>query len=353
MRIFGKTGTTDRMRTRLPRVATFALFCFLSCTTHIHAPCRGAEPSGDGQPASPASPVAGQAEAEADALLGRAVVALENCHSIAAGLSCQVDLFGKQWGGGGDYWEERSGPFPKVRMELKIPLGDKTGAMVQICDGRFLWTYRRLIDDEKLERVDLARVAAVLGRRAVAASDSPIIGTIGAGGLGGLLRELQRDFRFGIDRQTELLGVPVTILRGHWLPERLATVLPDQKDAILRGGKPNYRKLPRHLPTSVVVMLGARDLFPYRIEYRRDDAQRASGWDEGASDSVRTMVSMQLEPRNEAVGPAHFECKPGGIDVADVTEAFIKRAQARRDSANASSAGPQVGEGPGARASRP
>jgi hypothetical protein len=280
--------------------------------------------------AHPTVDSAARPDASTDALLARAVTALENCHSVAAGLSCQIDLFGKQWGGGGDYWEERSGPFPKVRMELKMPLGDKTGAMVQICNGRFLWTYRRLIDDEKLECVDLQRVAAALGTAALPPSESPIFGTIGAGGLGGLLRELRRNFRFELDRQTELLGVPVSVLRGRWQPERLATLLPEQKDAIVQGKQPKYGKLPRHLPTSVVLMLGARDLFPYRIEYRRDDAEPASDQGQQFSDSGRTMVSIQLEPRDETVGPTLFECRPGGIDVSDVTESFIKRIQARR-----------------------
>lgn len=315
------------MRTSPASLSRFAVIILVAHLPHLHGDCLAVEVPAASGAVSPGLAPSDHRDA-ADALLAGAVGALEECHSIAAGMTCQVDLFGKQWGGGGDYWEERSGPFPKVRIELKMPLGEKTGAMVQICDGQFLWTYRRLIDDEKLERVDLRRVAAVLGTTAVGTSDSPILGTIGAGGLGGLLRELRRNFRFELDRQADLLGVPVAVLRGRWRPERLANLLPDQKDAILKGNEPNYRKLPRHVPTSVVLMLGAKDFFPYRIEYQRDDKPGADSREE-SPEQARTLVSVQFEPRDERVGPAHFECRPGGIDICDVTETFIKRARSR------------------------
>jgi len=288
-----------------------------------------------GKKPSSASPASDEIR-QADVLLERAISRLERLHSIAAEFSYRVDLFGKQLGGKGDYWEERSGPTPRVRMELKMPLGDKMGALVQVCDGRYLWTYRRLLDHGKLTQVDLQRVTAELDQPGQEAAMKPPLGSIGMGGMAGLLVELRRNFDFEVVGRTDLLGRPTWTLHGGWLPERLVTLLPDQKGVILRGGEVDYTKLAAHLPSHVTLMLGTRDLFPYRVEYRRSGRRQSSSLGNKPPTAGKAVVTMQLGPKihvNGPIDPARFDYRPGNVEPSDATESLIKRLQARAKSA--------------------
>ncbi|NLE38987.1 MAG: hypothetical protein GX621_13270 [Pirellulaceae bacterium] len=265
-----------------------------------------------------------------DDLLGRTVTTLEGCRWITAEINYQVDLFGRQLSGKGDYREERSGPIPKVRMDLKIPLGgDRMGTMVQVCDGRYLWTYRRLFD-EKLTRVDMRRLAQALDSGSDRTVVSPLTCTIGMGGVAGLLRELRNHFAFEVVGQADLRGQRVWVLHGRWLPERLAAVMPDRKDAILRGDKVELGKLPGHLPERVLLFLGVEHLFPYRIEYRRPAAGRDEDSFQPLNTSDRPGVTMEFlwVSMNVPIRESDFEYRPGDIEVSDATESFLKRIEA-------------------------
>ena len=71
------------------------------------------------------------------------------------------------------------------------------------------------------------------------------------------------------------------VVAGKWRREKLALILPDQSEAILAGQPVDFSRLPALLPTNVNMTLGrdeAFPLFPYRIEFRRqNDAQAGRG----------------------------------------------------------------------------
>ncbi|HLA84022.1 MAG TPA: hypothetical protein VJL29_04450 [Thermoguttaceae bacterium] len=267
----------------------------------------------------------------ADAFLARSVVLLEGYHSIGANVEYEAELFGVQLTGRGTYRELRAGPVPRVRLELEVPLENRMGALVEICDGRQLWTYRRLFDEEKLTRVDLERVARAITQSEESPPLTPMTGTIGMGGLAGLMKELQRNFRFEIVGPSQWRDQPTWELRGRWLPERLARVLPDQKDAILRGETPDYRKLPPHLPSLVLLTLGRENLFPYRVEYRRPRAVVESNRSDAATPDETEGVEVKWLgiSLDEPMNPEDFECRPGTMEVTDLTESHIERLKGR------------------------
>jgi hypothetical protein len=265
-------------------------------------------------------------------LLRQAIFALESRHSISAEIGLQIDLFDKHLLGRGVYREDRSGLHPLVRLELKMPLGDAMGTLVQVCDGEYLWTYRQLHDDGKLTRVNLARVAKALEQEGET-GELDSMGQIAAlGGLPRMLRGLESAFHFDAShsdafhedsvQETVLHGVPVWRLCGRWKPDRLAKILPNKKDAT------RLDKLPPHLPDRVVLMLGKQDLFPYRIEYRR------GGGRDGRPESPpgRTIVAVQLlnVSLNVPIDPAMFVYRPGAVTISDRTESFIKRLTSSR-----------------------
>ncbi len=329
-RFFGKSVKTPKMATRLP---ILLLFLWLLCSSLAAAVAivqpqgsngpNGKEPVRNALPAGKPAPVS-----RAQSRLEDAILALESRFSISASIRHEADLFGKRVFGSGIYREQRSGPNPLLRLELKMQLGDRVSTMVQVCDGRYLWLYWKLLDEGTLSRIDVVRV----GRAIEKSGDVPQPGRIdkwpGIGGLAKLLRSLNAAFSFESLKegqlQTRAGQVPVWKLRGQWKPEKLVAVLPDQKEAIGQGKPPDLNRLPKHLPDHVVIFLGKQDLFPYRIEYRREQPKGAGQPDNPRS---RPIVTMQLYEvnLNVPIDPTRFIYNPGNLKYSDRTQAFLEK----------------------------
>ncbi|MBN1910907.1 MAG: hypothetical protein JW818_14270 [Pirellulales bacterium] len=282
-------------------------------------------------------PVAPANEGRGEKLVREAVTALEGRLATVARIDQQMDVFGQQLRGKGEYWEQRTGPWPRVRLELKIPMGDQKGnvaTIVQLSDGQTYWTSWQLLDESKLTQVDLTRVAEVMKDAEGAGldrADSPELAwSIGVGGVAGLLRELDRAFRFEVVGKSKMSDVPVWRLRGRWRPELLVKLLPKQKEAIQEGRGVELDRLAAHLPHEVLLFLGdsATDPFPYRIEYHRGDARDVKP---NAPDGPRPMVALQfLEVRkNPDIDPSHFRFHPGGVKPTDETQRVLERLKTR------------------------
>jgi len=339
------------MKSNLPIFLCLTFFACLVLSTEVIAQVGFPEfsPASSGRDLPLSGGVPAATSADANALLKEAISLLKSRHSIAAAVSYEVDLLGWQFTGKGEYREQRGpGPQPQVRLDLKIPLdeqGGQIGTLVQVCDGRALWTYRQLLDAGKLTRVDLDRVAKLVGPPSDVAPLSTTTGPIGAGGLAGLLQCLERHFVFEPLASTSTeLGMPVWRLRGGWRPETLARLLPDQREALQKGQPADLAKLPEHLPDHVVLLLGQGDLFPYRIEYRRTTPDDRSGSGAAAS---RAIVAMSLPIStvqvNVPIDPAHFQYGRSDIEPVDETQRFIQAVQDSRPAkaAEASHGGPR------------
>ncbi len=273
-------------------------------------------------------------QSETGELLQKSIETIESLHSISAEISYRVDLFGRQFVGKGYYCEERSGPHPLVRFELKMPTGDSMSSLQQVSDGKFLWISRVVMGKASLAHVDLQRLEKALGKLPRAgqggASSQPLAAshpekiidlgqTISLGGMPGLLRSLRASFDFESAESEILYSTPVWKLRGCWRTSKLAALLPDQKEAISKGrGAVDLTRLPRHVPDHIHLWLGKDDLLPYRIEYRR--AQKGSG-------VARAMVTMQLlkVSVNVPLDPGNFVYRDTGISHTDQTDAYINR----------------------------
>jgi hypothetical protein len=234
-------------------------------------------------------------------------------------------MFGRELVGSGAYFQQRTGEDQVIRLELKIQIGDHPSSLLQVLSppgpkGHYLWTYRKLGEDEELSRVDVARAAVA----AEQAGDLPGGGADGLlpgmGGLPGLLRGLQAAFDFDSAQQGRFGDLPVWRLEGRWKPGRLAKLLPEQKAAIEAGRTPDLSSLPEHLPDHVVLMLRQEDLFPCRVEYRRQVARQS-----GRGDGSRSLVTMELfnVELNVPIDPAYFIYDAGETEWVDETDRFI------------------------------
>ena len=275
--------------------------------------------------------------AETEELLRRSIELIEGRHSISAEVTHCVDLFGKKLVGKGIYREERSGPHPLVRFELKTSTADSQSSLLQVCDGKDMWIKHVLMGQARLDRVDLERLAKAVEKQGRAVRDGAGQGgtglsdTITMGGMPGLLRSLQESFQFVSAENAVLYSMPVWKLRGRWQESKLAAFLPEQAEAIqqgrvaLAGGEVDLARLPKHLPDHLVVWLGKDDLFPYRIEYCRRET---------VSGESRAIVAMQLlkVSFNVPLDPKCFVFEPGEVPVADRTSEYIAK-MARRSKA--------------------
>src|SRR5690606_4255055 len=113
--------------------------------------------------------------------------------------------------------------------------------------------------------------------------------------------------------------------QGTWRPEWLARLMPQQAEAIAAGQPPDLTMLPSHAPDQVFLYLGRDDLFPYRIEYRRQPPADSSGL--FSREAPQTNVLMALEfyevHVNSAVDPLQFVYTPTTARFTDITDAYL------------------------------
>ena len=262
---------------------------------------------------------------------------IEACTSLHCRVRHQVNLYGQQIKGSGEYVQGASRRH-QFRLELKLHSGEESATLLQVCDGRSMWTYRQLGDRPSLGHVDLRRVQDELGEEDIQATWYPWRDLGGIGGLPHLLRGLDETFRFTSSVPGTLDGSPVWILKGRWRAAPLRRLLKDQKDAINAGGEIEWGDLSPHAPDHVAVIIGRDDRLPYRIEFRRSTVAAGTitaPLDAGDDASEMLLVMEFYRVRlGEEVDPQLFEYKPRGLAPRDHTDRYVTalRASAGRRS---------------------
>ena len=258
-------------------------------------------------------------------LIKQAEAALQRHYTVSAQIFQTSHILGQEVIGSGAYYEQRSNQGLRFRLELNVQTNDDPSAsgLLQVCDGRYLWNYRKLRGKENLTCVDHALVQQRLeekGMQSVRVLDS----WPGLGGLPKLLRSFDRAFTFGEPLGVELQhDFPAWKVEGRWRPEVLVNAVPEKKEAIEQGRGVALEDLPPHLPNCVVLFFGKDDLFPYSIVYYRlkgnTSQVKASPYD-------APMVKIDLtEVRfNQTINAAQFVYKPG-VKYTDNTEQMLEK----------------------------
>jgi hypothetical protein len=275
--------------------------------------------------ATPGQPTTNGAKSapQADTLLVNAINALDGRESLSARIHVNVNLFEEQMVGSGLYLEQAPSRLHRLRMEMNIQLRDEPATLLQVCDGQNLWTFRQMGQERSLTRIDVNRVVAAAAGPTGNVEAGVLPNWPGLGGLPRLLRTLRESFQFEVVEPGRLLQVPVWQIQGRWRPARLAALLPDQKKTIEQGKPVDFAKLPRQLPSHVVVVLGQEDLVPYRIEYRRVK----KGDNLGALESRATVaLALQLSEvaLNVPLDPSCFAHHSGDMGSVDMTDEFMQ-----------------------------
>lgn len=268
---------------------------------------------------APAVPPPVDSYQDGNKLMADAVRQVTMLTSIKAKVRMQANLLGHELSGTGNYSQLTLAPKTLYRLELKVPVANEISSLLLVSDGRFLWTRHDLPGSKRLERIDQQRVQEAL--LAKGRQSAPLIGgnILSFGGLGKTLDQISGHFSFDPPQATQWSGAPVWRANGKWRPTSLANLLPSQA-ATIAANKPVPRdKWPDQLPMRVVLLLSREPkhgLFPYRIEYQRDD-------EHGQPQAMLTL-EFYYPDRIHAPEPREFDYKPGDQEVVDQTEMALK-----------------------------
>ena len=311
------------MTHRLPILLTLLLAAtgVLTAVNSLHS--QGGSNATRGATPPPPAATEGANVPQAKVLLEAAIRALDSRGSISARIRQQAKLFGHQLIGSGRYLESHRTLVPLIRLELTIEIAEHvTTSLVQVCDGRNLWTYRKLLSRESVSQIDAVRASDALKRLAVTIEPNSSTVVPGLGGLSRLLRGLDATFQFISAEKGRIDDLPVWKIEGGWKPAQLIKLLPNQKDAIEHGRPIDLSPLPEHLPDRVILLLGQEDLFPYRMDYCRFIVKKK---DPVVVENRALMTVEFYEVNfNMPIDVRQFIYNPGVVEKIDQTEAFLE-----------------------------
>lgn len=291
---------------------------------------KSAGQGGEGHPAADAADHGADKSSvfrSGEELLKTTVEALESQTSISVHVQQEIHLFDEHIVRAGTY-EQGTGRPLVWRLELKMRDGSRQSLFEQLSDGRMVWLYERVADEQKLQKIDLERVSNSLKDVAAAQGSTPggLLGW-GVGGLPRLLEGLNQAFEFGPPTRASWKGQNAWRMEGVWRKAMLLRLLPDQKDKILRG-QPELRKLPEQVPDRIVLHIGAADLFPLHIQYLR--TPRPKFYEIWKSKRPRQLSSIEFFDRKMGmtIDPRRFIWRAGNLEAADATEAYLANVKA-------------------------
>jgi hypothetical protein len=219
--------------------------------------------------------------------------------------------------GAGRYVQSGLGEDQRYRYESSMKSDTETFDLLEVCDGLFAWSYRRIgPQPPQLERLDVRRIRERL-RQLQPADDAAVSPYLG--GIQRTLALLRNWFRFVAVESTAIDDLPVWLIEGRWHPESLAALLRSQKEAAMRPDGITAAELPDGTPWSVRLSIGKRDLFPFRIEWLAIPGRRPVANREPEPIAVLELYDVRL---GEPVDAAAFVYKPaieGLIDLTDTT----------------------------------
>ena len=315
------------MLTKFPSFITMLPVLSLLALTAFAQPASGPA----ALPSAPAGTLEPGAKTDAitdtpEQLMTRAMTAFELHRSFSAQLRHQVNLFGQNLVGKGTYYQLGHGLKKSLRVEMQLKASGQGAAsqLAHVCDGQYLWTFEKVGERSKLSRVDLRRVSRAIDqarRNPAGFIKAPPSLSLGSGGLGRLLADLNEQFEMHSLRPAKLGNDSVWVLDGRWRKERLAKLLPDKADRILAGKSIDLEQLPPHLPHEVRLTL-SRDaaLLPFRVEFARTKPSEENEAPERIA--VVSMETYEIKV-NEELDPHLFVYKPGSVEIVDRTEKFL------------------------------
>ena len=248
-------------------------------------------------------------------ILKRAIDQLNSESRFQASVRHKIHMFDQQLVGTGHYRQFGNGSIKRLRFELKTQVGEKTSSVIQVCDGRHLWSRENLAEGTTLSRIDVRYIQDELAQYERDNGVGKLAANWGAniamGGLPRLLTSVDSCFEFISVTEANYEDVPVWVLVGTWKPDVRRRIIEQ-----FNSGS----QLPDHLPNAVKLVLG-RDVefrfLPREIQYLRVLANK----------TMRPMVSLQLYDMTRLVemNASQFDYQRGEQVIVDRTQAFLDK----------------------------
>ena len=274
---------------------------------------------------SPAGGQTAQDVIDGNAYLIQVLRTLEHHASIAAKVRNESHLHGQTLTGSGNYWQLRTQGKRLTRWELQTQIADQTASFVQVYDGNHLWTDRLLPSRRQVNRLDVAwlqsRLRSSHRGQALDERQHLIQASQGQGGLGQMLGELLAHFDFQPPQSTQLNGLPVSALVGHWRPEQLQQHWPAAAQS-----PADASEWPAQLPHHVLLLVGRNNLFPYVCEHRSSaDTALATSLSSLRPTSYPLLRYEIFEVQTAvAISQETFQYVPGDIEWTDETALVLE-----------------------------
>jgi hypothetical protein len=329
---FGKTSKVDLI-VRLPRPARLPGFRMMTpaAVALLGLAVMPARALPDEPPprretvyGRPTQPGVGPATVEAPSVQGERIVAtalagLARAESVSARVRQRVRVGDRVIVGAGRYVQLGAGIDQRFRYEIVMQSDTETFEILELCDGIFHWSYKRLgPNPPQLERLDVRRVREKLERLGV-------IEQLGASPyLGGIQRSLaltRQWFRFDGVESAAIGDIAVWSVTGTWHVDFLAALLPEQAEVIRASGGLEPALLPDGMPWSVRISIGKRELFPFRVEWLAIPGPRPTTGATIEPVAVMELYDVQLDGPVDA---SAFVYRPALEGMIDITDGSIK-----------------------------
>jgi outer membrane lipoprotein-sorting protein len=240
-------------KNRLIPLFAAALFVPLIVLAQEVAPRPGSPPPPPSlTPAEPAKP------SEAEVVIDEAIEKIKALKAVSADVTQTVKMLGQQFRLSGKYIKAEP---HRVHMSLTLSgLGDTTGTMLQICDGKTLWDYSKILDAQSCQRLEITGILkAIADPDCDATLRESIVTRMNLAGPETLLTGLRKTVEFNAKSETALDGKPVWELVGTW----------KDRESLTATGQPPIpptAPLPPYVPSLVYVWIGKEDGWPYKVK---------------------------------------------------------------------------------------
>jgi hypothetical protein len=232
----------------------------------------------------------------------------------------KIELLNQQLAAPGEYWQQGNGS-RKTRLEFAYQSEASRFQILQVCNGRHFYWYRKLNAGAELEFVDLKQIEGIDGEASPFVAGRRAWDTVG--GLSSMLDHVAKTFQFEPAQAGTLDGIPVVVIQGRWRADSLARLMEGQVDAAKLAGPDWWRELPPHLPHMIKLTLGTAEpfrWFPYRVElfqYQSADEKIVA----------RPIVTLELyEVSSLAEVPETlFQIAAGNCEPHDLTAFYLER----------------------------
>ena len=251
-------GDNPTMRANRP-VAAMAITLILPFLAQGQVPVPDAAPAPT-SPAPPAQPSVSAADSAqlANNALVTTIIQLRLRQRIAARVEQVVDMLNQKFELKGSYYKDAGN---RVRLQLDfVGTGDDGSTMLQVCDGKILWEYQKVMGMKNYRKRD---ITAILKKLEDPNFDeefrNQVMTQLGFGGPEALLTGFMTAIGFDQFSDEVVEGVPTFILGGKW-KDRSGLFGPNDRPL------PPTAPLPPYIPSNIRVFVDKAKLWPYRIE---------------------------------------------------------------------------------------